>query len=37
MEAEVEQKGMFLQDLALEELEELWEKAKNQVSSPEES
>jgi len=37
MEAEVEQKGKFLQDLALEELEELWEKAKNQVSSPEES
>ena len=37
MEAEVEQKGKFLQDLALEELEDLWEKAKNQVSSPEES
>jgi len=37
MEAEVEHKGKFLQDLALEELEELWEKAKNQVSSPEES
>ncbi len=37
MEAEVEQKGKFLQDLALEQLEELWEKAKNQVSSPEES
>jgi XTP/dITP diphosphohydrolase len=37
MEAEVEQKGKFLQDLALEELEELWEKAKHQVSSPEES
>jgi XTP/dITP diphosphohydrolase len=37
MEAEVEQKGKFLQDLALEELEDLWEKAKNQVSSSEDS
>ncbi|MGA0895656.1 MAG: nucleoside triphosphate pyrophosphohydrolase [Flavobacteriaceae bacterium] len=37
MEAEVEQKGKFLQDLDLEELEDLWEKAKNQVSSSEDS
>jgi len=33
MEAEVEQNGKLIQDLTLEELEQLWKKAKNQVSS----